>query len=101
ASLARPGGNATGINFFVQEVLAKRLRLLHELVPKAVRIAVLVNPHNASVAESTMRELQKAAPDMGLQIQIFNGTTVGEIEATFAAFAQERPMPFSSLATPS
>jgi putative ABC transport system substrate-binding protein len=91
ASLARPGGNATGINFFVQEVLAKRLRLLHELVPKAVRIAVLVNPHNASVAQSTMRELQKAAPDMGLQIQIFNVTTVGEIEATFAAFAQEHP----------
>src|SRR5262249_41963338 len=91
ASLARPGGNATGINFFVQEVLAKRLRLLHELVPKAVRIAVLVNPHNASVAQSTMRELQKAAPDMGLQIQIYNVTTVGEIEATFAAFAEDRP----------
>src|SRR5450830_1062486 len=54
ASLARPGGNATGINFFVTEVVAKRLRLLHDLVPKAVRIAVLVNPENASVAESTV-----------------------------------------------
>src|SRR5262249_6330070 len=56
ASLARPGGNATGINFFVAEVGAKRLGLLHELVPKAVRIAVLVNPGNASTAEATLRE---------------------------------------------
>ena len=49
-SLARPGGNATGINFFFAEVIAKRLGLLHDLVPKAVRIAVLVNPANASIA---------------------------------------------------
>ena len=91
ASLARPGGNATGINFFVQEVVAKRLRLLHELVPKAVRIAVLVNPGNASVAETTVREVQKAAPTMGLQIQILNATTIGEIDAAFATLARERP----------
>ena len=57
ASLARPGGNATGINFFLQEVVAKRLRLLHELVPKAIRVAVLVNPANAPVAETTLREV--------------------------------------------
>src|SRR5271169_1473561 len=62
ASLARPGGNATGINFFVTEVVAKRLRLLHDLVPKAVRVAVLINPANASNAETTLREVQKAAP---------------------------------------
>ena len=59
ASLARPGGNATGINFFLSEVLAKRLGLLHELVPKAVRIAVMVNPANASTAEATLREISE------------------------------------------
>ena len=61
-SLARPGGNATGINFFVQEVGAKRLRLLHDLIPNAVRIAVLVNPMNAAVETTTLREVQEAAP---------------------------------------
>jgi putative ABC transport system substrate-binding protein len=90
ASLARPGGNVTGINFFVQETVAKRLRLLHELVPKAVRIGVLVNPGNASVAEATVREAQKAAPTMGLEIQILNATTIGEIDAAFSVLARER-----------
>jgi putative tryptophan/tyrosine transport system substrate-binding protein len=91
ASLARPGGNATGINFFVQEVVAKRLRLLHELVPKAVRVAVLVNPRNASAAESTLRGVQEAAPTIGLQTQILNASTIGEIDAAFATLARERP----------
>jgi putative ABC transport system substrate-binding protein len=91
ASLARPGGNATGINFFFNEVLAKRLRLLHDLVPKAVRVAVLVNPANASTAESTLRDVQEAAPTIGLQIQILNATTIGEIDAAFATLARERP----------
>jgi putative ABC transport system substrate-binding protein len=92
ASLARPEGNATGINFFIQEVTAKRLRLLHDLVPKAVRVAVLVNPANASTAESTVQDARKAAPTMGLQIQmILNATSIGEIDAAFATFAQERP----------
>jgi putative tryptophan/tyrosine transport system substrate-binding protein len=91
ASLARPGGNATGINFFSQEVVAKRLRLLHDLVPKAVRVAVLVNPANASTAESTTRDVQHAAPTLGLQIQILNATTIGEIDAAFATLARERP----------
>jgi len=91
ASLARPGGNATGINSFFQEVIAKRLRLLHDLVPKAVRFAVLINPGNASSAKITLREVQQAAPIIGLQIQILNATTIGEIDAVFATFARERP----------
>jgi putative ABC transport system substrate-binding protein len=91
ASLARPGGNATGINFFVNEVAAKRLRLLHDLVPKAVRIAVLLNPANAGATELTLRAVQEAAPTIGLQIQILNATTIGEIDAAFATFARERP----------
>ncbi len=90
ASLPRPGGNATGINFFSQEVAAKRLRLLHDLVPKAVRIAVLVNPAVASVVESTLRDVREAAPTIGLQIQILNATTIGEIDAAFATLARER-----------
>jgi putative tryptophan/tyrosine transport system substrate-binding protein len=91
ASLARPGGNATGINFFQQEVVAKRLRLLHDLVPKAVRAAVLVNPGNALIAESTLRDVQQAAPTLGLQIQILKATTIGEIDAAFATLAREHP----------
>ena len=81
ASLARPGGNATGVNFFVSEVVAKRLRLLRDLIPNAVRIAVLVNPANAA-AETTLREVQEAAP--GLQLQILKASTIGEIDAAFA-----------------
>ena len=91
ASLARPGGNVTGINFFSTEVVAKRLRLLHDLVPNAVRVAVLVNPANASAAKSNLREVQEAAPTLGLQIQILNASTIGEIDAAFATLARERP----------
>jgi putative ABC transport system substrate-binding protein len=91
ASLPRPGGNATGINYFTTEVVAKRLRLLHELLPKAVRVAVLVNPAIAANTESTLREVQEAAPILGLQIQILNATSVGEVDATFATFSRERP----------
>jgi len=90
ASLARPGGNATGMNFFNGEVTAKRLRLLHDLVPKAVRIAVLVNPANASNTESVLRDVQEAASAIGLQIQILNASTIGEIDAAFATLARER-----------
>jgi putative ABC transport system substrate-binding protein len=91
ASLARPASNATGINFFVQEVVAKRLRLLHELVPKAVRIAVLVNPANASTADSTLQGTKEAAHIIGLKIQILNASTIDEIDAAFASLARERP----------
>jgi putative ABC transport system substrate-binding protein len=91
ASLARPGGNATGINYFVAEVAAKRLRLLHDLVPKAVRIAVLLNPSNATTAKSTLQAVQEAAPAIGLQTQILHATTISEIDAAFAALERERP----------
>jgi putative ABC transport system substrate-binding protein len=91
ASLARPGGNLTGINLFNAEVAAKGLRLLHDLVPKAVRIAVLVNPANAGTAKSVLRDVREAAPTIGLQIQIINATAIGEIDAAFASFARERP----------
>jgi len=91
ASLARPGGNATGINFFTNEVQAKRLRLLHDLVPKAVRVAVLNDPNNATSTKSTLRAVQEAAPTMGLQIQVLNASTIGEIDAAFAALERDRP----------
>jgi putative ABC transport system substrate-binding protein len=90
-SLARPGGNATGINFFANEVVGKRLRLLHDMVPKAVRIAVLVNPANAANTEATLRDVQEAAATIGLQLQILNATTIGEIDAAFATLADKRP----------
>jgi len=90
ASFARPGGNATGINMFSQEVVAKGLRLLHDLVPEAVRVAVLVNPANALSAENTLWDMHEAAPSIGLQIQILNAATVGEIDAAFATLARER-----------
>jgi putative tryptophan/tyrosine transport system substrate-binding protein len=90
ASLARPGGNATGINFFTGELVAKRLGLLHELVPKAVRIAVLVNPANAPSAEATLRDVPEAARAIGLQIQVLNASTSREIEAGFATLVRDR-----------
>jgi putative tryptophan/tyrosine transport system substrate-binding protein len=90
-SFAKPGGNVTGINILTAEVVAKRLRLLHDLLPNAVRIAVLVDPNNASVTKTTVQDVQKAAPIMGLQTQVINATTVGEINEVFAAFERERP----------
>jgi putative tryptophan/tyrosine transport system substrate-binding protein len=90
ASLARPGGNATGINIFTQEVVAKRLRLLRDLVPKAIRIAVLINPASPTT-ENVLREVHEAAPTIGLQIQIINASTIGEIDAAFASLARQRP----------
>jgi putative tryptophan/tyrosine transport system substrate-binding protein len=91
ASLARPGGNATGVNSFGQEANAKRLGLLHELVPKAVRVAVLVNPALTSNVDTTLRDVQEAARTIGLQIQVLNASTFREIDAAFAALARERP----------
>src|SRR5262245_61903346 len=91
ASLARPGGNATGINIFAAEVTAKRLDLLRELVPAAARVGVLVNPANATSTESTLRDVPAAARTLGLQIKVLNASTSREIEAVFAGFGRERP----------
>jgi putative tryptophan/tyrosine transport system substrate-binding protein len=89
ASLARPGGNATGINQVIGEVTAKRLGLLDELVPKAKRVGVLVNPADV-LTETTLRDVQPAARAIGLQIQVVNASTSGEIDAAFAAFVREQ-----------
>ena len=89
-SVARPGGNATGINFFTGELLAKRLELLREIVPTAARIAVLINPATTTT-EATLNDLEAAARAMGLHIQVVRVGTRQEIDAAFATFARERP----------
>ena len=90
ASLARPGGNATGINFLALEIDARRLGLMHELLPKANRFAVLVNPGNVAVTESTTKTLKEAARALGLEVLFFNASTPREIDAAFTAFVHER-----------
>jgi putative ABC transport system substrate-binding protein len=87
ASLARPGGNLTGVNIFTLELAAKRLELLRELVPGVARMAVLVT----ASAETTVRDTEAVARPLGLQIQVFNVSTILEIDAAFATFARERP----------
>jgi putative ABC transport system substrate-binding protein len=89
ASLARPGGNATGINFFTGELAAKRLEFLRELVPTANRVGVLVHPADVST-ETTLRDAEPAARAMGLQIVVVNATTSREIDAAFATFVREQ-----------
>ena len=91
ASLARPGGNLTGINFVSSELVAKRLELLRELVPGAARVAVLVNPANTANTETALREVEPAARAVGFQIQVLNADTSREIDAAFATIARERP----------
>jgi putative ABC transport system substrate-binding protein len=90
ASLARPGGNATGITFFSAELAAKQLGLLRELVPAATRIAVLVNPADATRAETTARDVEAAARVIGLEIHLLEASTSGEIDAAFARIAGDR-----------
>ena len=91
ASLARPGGNLTGINFFNTELATKRLELLRELVPAAKRVAVLVNPVDTANTDSTLKAIEPAARAIGLQIQILNASTSREIDAAFAAIGRDRP----------
>jgi putative tryptophan/tyrosine transport system substrate-binding protein len=89
-SLARPGGNLTGINTLSTELAAKRLGLLHELVPGAVKVAVLVDPASPPT-KTTLREVEIAARAVRLPIQVFNASTSDEIDAAFATLARERP----------
>jgi putative ABC transport system substrate-binding protein len=91
ASLARPGGNLTGITLVTGELVARRLELLRELVPAATRVAVLVNPADTASAETTMRDVEAAARAIGLQIKVFKANTSRDINAAFATFGRERP----------
>jgi ABC-type uncharacterized transport system substrate-binding protein len=91
SNLARPTGNLTGFNLFINELEAKRLELLHQLVPGAVRIAVLVNPANVSSTEATLREVEAAARTIGVQTQVLKANTAREIEQVSATIWQERP----------
>jgi putative tryptophan/tyrosine transport system substrate-binding protein len=91
ASLARPSGNLTGINFFNAELGAKRLELLRTLVPGAARVAILVNPANAQTTETTLRDLEPAGRAMGLQLQVFNASSSRDIDKAFEALARDRP----------
>jgi putative tryptophan/tyrosine transport system substrate-binding protein len=90
SSLARPGGNATGMNIFIWEVAAKRLGLLRELAPRISRVGVLINPGNVPSAEAALRDLPEAARAIGLQIQILYASTSREIETAFATVVRDR-----------
>jgi putative tryptophan/tyrosine transport system substrate-binding protein len=89
ASLARPGGNLTGINIFSAELVAKRLELLRDLLPSATRIAVLISPAGPS-SEATLRDIEPAAHALGLEVQVLNASTPREIDAAFAILVRER-----------
>ena len=91
AGLGRPNANATGINFFAGEVVAKRLGLLRELVPAAIRIALLLNPTDPARSKSLLSDVEAAARSLALKIQDLNASTSREIETAFATLARERP----------
>jgi putative ABC transport system substrate-binding protein len=101
ASLARPGGNLTGINFLGAELTAKRLDLLRELLPRAARVAVLVSPADASNTASTLRDVEAAARALGLQVEVLNADTSREINAAFENVGRDRPDALLVGATPS
>ena len=91
ASLARPGGNATGVNIFAAELAAKRLEFLREFVPSVNRVAVLLNPAEPTIAAANLRDVEAAATALAVQIRVFNASTIAEIDTAFAALASERP----------
>ena len=91
ANFARPSGNATGVNFFSAELAAKRLALLRELVPTAKRVAILLNPAEPTIAAANLRDVERAASALRVQIRVFNASTIAEMHIAFAALASERP----------
>jgi putative ABC transport system substrate-binding protein len=91
SSLARPGGNATGVNFFAAELAAKRLELLRTVVPDAIRVAVLLNPAEPTIAAANRRDVEAAAAAMGLRLRLINAASIPEIDAVFTALAGDRP----------
>jgi putative tryptophan/tyrosine transport system substrate-binding protein len=91
ASLSRPGGNMTGINIFNSELAAKRLELLRQLLPRAARVAMLVNPADAPLTNTQVKEVDAAARAMGVQIDLVNADTSAEIDAAYEKLARERP----------
>ncbi|MGB8586040.1 MAG: ABC transporter substrate-binding protein, partial [Pseudolabrys sp.] len=91
ASLSRPGGNLTGIDIFTSQLGAKRLEVLRDLLPKATRMGVLVNPADASATDAQLKEIDAAARAMGLQIKVHNADTRAEIDAAFEAMGRDRP----------
>ena len=90
ASVSHPGGNVTGINFFVQEAVTKRLALLRELAPKVGRLAILVNPGHTTSAATTIKDVNEVAPKLGLQVFTYNASTPAEIDAAFAALNRDQ-----------
>jgi putative ABC transport system substrate-binding protein len=91
ASLSRPGGNVTGINFFTTEIVAKRLALLRELLPAAMRVAALINPSDETQREATERQVETAARALGLETHVIHAANRQQIDEVFAALARERP----------
>jgi putative tryptophan/tyrosine transport system substrate-binding protein len=88
-SLSRPGGNLTGVHQFTTGLEAKRLGLLHEMVPKATTIAVLVHPNFPS-AETQLRDVQEAAPRLGVQLVVVRANVESDFDAAFATLVQQR-----------
>ena len=99
-SLSHPGGNLTGINLFIGELMSKRLELLGAMLPRMVRIAVFVNPANPARAEAQVKEAESAVAGMGVQVCVFQAGTIQQINAAFATFATTRPMHSSSVPIP-
>ena len=91
ASLARPGGNLTGVNFFNNELAGKQLELLRELVPGATHVSALINPSNVRNASAALADLETAARARGMQIQVLNASTSREIDDAFATLLRQRP----------